>query len=608
LRRLSSIPNKTNLPDRTDCVIVGGGSVGCAVAYHLARKGLSTVLIEAHSLTAGTTWHTAGMLWRLRPSYVDIELHEITRQRCMELEDTLEKMENEEEGSRRGTIFKANGGLFVATNIERLREYERLCEIGKHFYNVESRMLSPAETLDIHPLLAVDDTVGSMYSPGDGTIDASNVCDAYKRVSRAKYGAIFAENTRLTKIRTRQQKINARPAVQGIEVVQTTSGEIKNIQTDILINAGGAWANSILDTCTDISIPHLPLLAMKHAYVVTEQIPQLTDLLQNGHHELPNVRDHELSIYIKSQGDALALGGYEKNPEFVQGICPGAEFAFGLYDLDWDTFAQNLDGHFTRCPAVEETGIKSTVCGPESFTPDHKPLVGPWPYLDGLYLSCGFNSMGMMLAGGVGQELADWIVSGSSTRDIFSMDPRRFHADCIHNANWVQHTTHESYAKTYAVVFPHDEPLAGREMRKSAVHQDLINNGCILQARHGFERPGWFSPSSQSRPLPYDFYGAYAEPDSAWRLGTAYNNKSIPKHDHHNYEQLINGDLSFDFGQSFSNVAAECLACRTHAVVFDQSYFGKFMVQGPKAQAFVNFVAAAGAPKKITSNYIHTTV
>ena len=573
----------SSLPKRTDVVVIGGGSVGTAVAYHLGAKGVSTVLVEAHSLTAGTTWHTAGMLWRLRPSYVDIELHEMTRQRCMELERDLDLP---------GSIFKANGGLFVATNEERLKEYQRLCEVGQ-FYGIDAKMVKPSEIDDVHPLINVDDVVGALYSPGDGTIDPGNVCDAYKRVAKAKqYPVDFLEGIRVTELVLRQGDD------QKIAGVLCTEGDSQHmIEADVVVNACGAWAKDVMP----MDLPTVPLLAMKHAYVVTEQIPQLTGLGREKLEKLPNVRDHDLSIYAKAQGDALALGGYEVNPEFVTGRSPGKDFAFGLYDLDWDTFAKNLEGHVQRIPCVEEVGVKSTVCGPESFTPDHKPLVGPWGRCEGLYLACGFNSMGMMLAGGVAKELSEWITTGASDLDMFAFDPRRFHPSCVDDPKWVKRTTHESYAKTYAIVFPHDEPLAGRSLRTSAVQLD----NCVFQARHGFERPGWFTSSSSSvAPLEYDYYGAYAEDGAAWRLDWSDGDDlesrgEIPAHGEHPYEDLITGDLTFGWGSSFGAVAKECEAARTKAVVFDQSYFGKYLVSGSDAEAFVNYVCAAGAPKKL---------
>jgi len=239
------------------------------------------------------------------------------------------------------------------------------------------------------------------------------------------------------------------------------------------VNCTGAWANKI----AEMAHITIPLRAMKHAYIVTEKI-------EGVHPGLPNMRDHDLSIYFKTQGDSLALGGYEQNPEFWPDVDP--DFSFGLFDLDWDTFNQNLEGHIQRCPLIETLGIKSTVCGPEAFTPDHKPLVGPDVELGGFVHCAGFNSMGMMLGGGIGREVAAWITEGSPTVDLFSMDVARYHPDCVRNQRWIEDRTHESYAKTYSIVFPHDEPLAGRELRKSALFDTLSFPGLRLSKPSGF--------------------------------------------------------------------------------------------------------------------------
>mmetsp|Transcript_16100 Transcript_16100/g.51619 ORF Transcript_16100/g.51619 Transcript_16100/m.51619 type:complete len:680 (-) Transcript_16100:162-2201(-) len=326
----------------------------------------------------------------------------------------------------------------------------------------------------------------------------------------------------------------------------------------------------------------LPLLAMKHAYVVTEP-------LEGMHGGLPNVRDHDLSVYLKAQGSAMAIGGYETNPEFW--AQPASDFAFGLFDLDWDTFLQNMTGHVQRCPAVEHTGISSTVCGPESFTPDHKPLVGPQPGVRGLWQACGFNSMGMMLSGGIGRELAAWVVHGSPTLDLFGFDPARFHASTVADARWVQDRTHESYAKTYAIVFPSDEPLAGRGARRSALHDCLAAAGCVFQARHGFERPGWFvGPDVGAGALPqsYDYYGAYADEESGWRLGAG--RADVAAHESHPYLDFVEGELTFGWPASFGRVAEEVRAARSGVALFDQSYFGKLLISGPRADAAMQWV------------------
>jgi len=577
-RQLSS---GAELPGEADVVVIGGGSLGASTLLHLQQAGVNAILLERHELSAGTTWHSAGMLWRLRPSDTDIELNAHTRDLCKKL-----GKETEIES------WHENGGLFVANNATRLDEYKRFSETGKYF-GIESHVLSPAEVKDVHPLLNVDDIVGGVYSPGDGTIDPTSITNAYAKSARA-LGARIYEQTGVSAIESESYVTEGGTQTKRITAVRTACGA--RIATKTVVNASGAWANAIAEM---VGVK-IPLEAMRHAMVLTEPI-------EGMHSGLPNVRDHDLSIYLKTQGDSICLGGYEQNPEFWPNVDP--EFAFGLFELDWETFGQNLEGHLKRCPIVESTGIKSTVCGPESFTPDHKPLVGPHPGVRGFYHACGFNSMGLMLGGGVGRELTKWILTGSPEVDMFGFDIARFHPDTIANAKWVKDRTHESYAKTYAIVFPHDESLAGRGARKSAIHDELVKRGCVHQARHGFERPGWFeiepmspAPPAQA-PMPYDYYGAYAE--GAWRLGDE-GQADIPPNKTDHYLDLIEGDLTFNWPKSQDLVAAECRAAREGVIFLDHSYFGKFYVQGPEAFEAVQYLCGADMEGKMFGSVTYT--
>jgi sarcosine dehydrogenase len=566
------------LPSEADVVVIGGGSVGASTLYHLQKAGVNAIMLERHELTAGTTWHSAGMLWRLRPSDADIELNAYTRDMCKQLETETEI-----------NSWSENGGLFVANNATRFDEYKRFSETGKYF-GIESHVLSPADVKQVHPLLNVEDVVGGIYSPGDGTIDPTSIVNAYAKAAR-KMGARIFEKTGVSAIESEDYITAGGAQARRITAVRTACGA--RIATKTVVNACGAWANSVAEM---VGV-QIPLEAMRHAMILTEPI-------EGYHSGLPNVRDHDLSIYLKTQGDSVCLGGYEQNPEFWRDVDP--EFAFGLFELDWETFGQNLEGHMQRLPIVESTGIKSTVCGPESFTPDHKPLVGPHPGVRGFYHCCGFNSMGMMLGGGIGRELTKWILTGSPEVDLFGFDVARFHPDTVASRKWVKDRTHESYAKTYAIVFPHDEALAGRGARKSAIHDELVKRGCIHQARHGFERPGWFersiTPPSQV-PMPYDYYGAYAE--GAWRLGEE-DHPDVPANENDQYLEFIEGDLTFNWPKSHATIAEECRAAREGVALLDHSYFGKFYIQGPEAFEAVQYLCGADMEGKAFGSVTYT--
>ncbi|XP_071948370.1 sarcosine dehydrogenase, mitochondrial-like [Antedon mediterranea] len=537
----TTAPN--SVPAEADVVVIGGGAVGCSTLYHLTKLGVkNVVLIERDQLTAGTTWHTAGLLWRLRPNDTDTILQNYTRTL---IRDVLE----EETGINPGWI--ENGGIFIASNKERLDEYKRMMTLGKAL-GIESHVLSPEETKDLYPLMNVGDMHGALYSPGDGTMDPAGYCTALSRAA-TKSGAKVVLNCNVTGIKVTEDDMGTR-RVQGVE---TDAGMIR---TNTVVNACGAWSPYI----GAMAGVNVPLLAMRHAYIVSERI--------EGIQNMPNVRDHDASVYLKLQGDGLSIGGYEPNPLFWDKV--ENEFAFSLFELDWDVFSVHIDGAINRVPVIEQTGVKSTVCGPESFTADHKALIGESPEVRGFYLNCGFNSSGMMLSGGAGWQLAEWIVNGRPTIDMYSFDIRRFPSSVTDNQKWIKERSHEAYAKNYAMYFPHDEPLASRGLRKDALHKVLEDAGCLYQERHGWERPGWFNLESPAPLKPYDYYGYYG----------------IEANKDYAYGKLLSDEYTYDFPKHHDKIGKECLSCRNDVAVFNMSYFGKFYLTGPDSQAAADWI------------------
>jgi len=278
--------------------------------------------------------------------------------------------------------------------------------LGKAF-DVESFMLSPGEMKDMYPLMNVEDIYGGLFSPADGAMDPNGVCQALASLSKNRGGQIV-EECEITGVILQPSISTDRPQIYAVD---TSKGRIR---CQALINCSGAWGNAL---CRRIAPSlALPLLAMKHSYVVTEALEgqQLADL--------PMVRDHDASICFRSLGDALYIGGYEQNPIFWKEVDDDPEFAFGLFDLDWGTFSAHVDNVVKRIPAIASAGIKDTVCGPESFTPDHKPLMGPDPRVKGLWHGLGFNSAGMMFSGGGGPQQAPWGVNGPPEIDMRGHD------------------------------------------------------------------------------------------------------------------------------------------------------------------------------------------
>nr|CAG4640629.1 EOG090X014D [Eulimnadia texana] len=530
------------VPESADAVIIGGGSIGCNTLYHFTKLGFTNVvLLERDRLTSGTTWHTAGLVWSLRPSDVDVQLLAHTRELLQNLE--------QETGVNPGWIN--NGGLFIASTKERLDEYKRLHSLGKAF-GIESHVLDPTETKKLYPLMNTNDVYGTLYSPRDGTVDPAGFCTALTRAA-TRAGARVIENCPVT-------AIDSELSAYGYRQVTGVRTEKGTIKTNCVVNCTGAWAPAI----GDLAGVSVPLIATKHAYVVTERI--------EGIQGMPNVRDHDSSIYLKLQGDALCVGGYENDPPIIDKVASDA--VFSLYELDWDVFGVHIQGAINRVPVLERTGIKSTVCGPESFTADHKPLMGEEPTLRGFFHGCGFNSAGMMFGGGCGQQLALWVVKGRPELDMYAYDIRRFSPKLTKHKEWIKQRSHEAYAKNYSIVYPHDEPLASRNMRLDPLHSLLLEQGCVFQERQGWERPGWFSKEGPAPVPPYDWYGAYGHPTNGI---TAY------------HQRLADG-CTFGFPPNHDSIKSECNSCRKDAAIFNMSYFGNFYVTGPDAQAAADWI------------------
>ncbi|XP_064616926.1 sarcosine dehydrogenase, mitochondrial-like [Liolophura sinensis] len=539
---------EATLPSSADVVVIGGGAVGCSTLYHLSKLGMNAVLVEKDQLTAGTTWHTAGLLWQFRTSDIEIELINYSRHLLKTLED--------ETGVNPGWI--ENGGLFIASNKVRLDEYKRLATLGSLF-NIESHVLSPEETKELYPLMNVSDVYGTLYVPGDGTMEPAGYCTALTRGATRNGAKVFTE--------TAVEAITVNEDDFGVKRVKTVHTSRGSIGCDAVVNATGCWAPKI----GEMVGVEVPLVPMKHAYVVTERI--------EGIQNMPNVRDHDASLYLRLQGDALSLGGYEAHPEILDEVAN--EFAFSLYDLNYDVFGVHIEGAVNRVPAIENTGIKSTVCGPESFTADHKPILGESPDVRGFYYGCGFNSAGMMMSGGWGRELAHWVKNGRPQVDMYSYDIRRFNSKLLGNKKWRVERSHEAYAKNYSIVFMHDQPLAARNHILGAVHQPLLEAGCVYEERHGWERPGWFSPEGPAPILPYDYYGSY----------------DTPVNENNVYKSRVEKDYTFDFPEHHSLIGEEVHACRENVVVIDMSYFGKFFLTGPDAQKLVNWTFSGDMQK-----------
>ncbi|HXZ60131.1 MAG TPA: FAD-dependent oxidoreductase [Steroidobacteraceae bacterium] len=446
-------------------VIIGGGIVGCSVAYHLTRRGLSDVLLlERRQLTCGTTWHAAGLVGQLRAT------HNLTRL----AQYTTQLYEGLERETGQATGFRQVGSVAVAASEARFEELKRGASMARCF-GLEVRILTPGEARERWPLLAIDDVVGAVYLPKDGRTNPVDTTQALARGARMR-GARIVEGVKVTGI------LRARGRVTG---VTTEAGEVR---ADVVVNCAGMWARE-LGALADVSVP---LHAAEHFYIVTQPIPGLPS-------DLPILRDADACSYFKEDAGKLLVGWFEPQakPWGVEGIPESC--AFEQLPPDLAHIEPLFAGAMRRVPALEATGVQVFFNGPESFTPDDRYLLGEAPELRGLYVAAGFNSIGIQSAGGAGKVLADWILDGHPPFDLWDVDIRRC-APFQRNRRYLRDRTVEALGLLYAMHWPFRQAETARGVRLSPLHDRLAAAGACFGEVAGFERANWFgAPGSEPR-------------------------------------------------------------------------------------------------------------
>jgi sarcosine dehydrogenase len=516
------------LPTQADVVVIGGGIIGCSTAYHLARDyKVNVVVLEQNKITSGSTWHAAGLVGQLRSSASITQV----------LKYSVELYKNLEAETGLQTGWKMTGCLRLATNEDRWTEYKRLATTAQSF-GMEMHLLSPAEVKKMWPLMETSDLVGASYLPTDGQASPSDITQSLAKGARMQ-GAKFVEGVRVTGF----------DIVDGrVVAVSTNHGTIK---CDRVVNCGGMWARQI-GAMAGVNVPLQPV---KHQYVITEKLEGLSS-------DAATIRDPDRRTYFKEEVGGLVFGGYEPNPiSWTQEDVPDT-FEFQLFEDDWDHFEQHMSQALARIPALEKTGIKKMINGPESFTPDGNFILGAAPELKNFYVGAGFNAFGIAAGGGAGWVLADWVMRGEAPTDLWTVDIRRFSAMHKDRA-WVNERTLEAYGKHYTVGFPHEEYESGRPRIVSPLYEKLKSHGACFGSKLGWERPNWFAPEGV---LPRDVYSMGRQ---NW----------------------------------FSHVGNEHRCVREAAGVFDQSSFAKFELKGKDAEAALTYICAnniAKAPGKLT--------
>ncbi|MEK7476999.1 MAG: FAD-dependent oxidoreductase [Candidatus Coatesbacteria bacterium] len=444
---------------RARVVVVGGGIVGCSIAYHLAREGCSDViLLEQGSLTGGSTWHAAGLVGQLRSS------RNITRM----LRDSVELYARLEAETGQPTGWKASGGLRLASTPERMLENRRAATMARSF-GLEMHLLSPQEALKYFPLMSLDGVVGASILPSDGEADPAQLTMAMAKGAR-NAGVRIMEKTRARGVVLSGRRVTA---------VETAGGPI---ECETLVNAAGMWGRAF-GLMAGVNVPLIPV---QHQYLVSGPMP-------GAPRGYATMRDPDNLVYYKAEGGGMLMGGYEHGPIPWNTDGPPADFESTLLEPNLEQFEPIMRGALLRTPAIEPAGVARFINGPESFTTDGNCIMGPAPELDNYYVCAGFNAFGIAAGGGAGKMLAEWILAGRPELDLWAIDIRRFGRYHRDDAYLVPRTS-ELYGKHYGMSWPHEEHDSAREVRTSPLYATLQARRAVFGQKFGWERPNWFAP------------------------------------------------------------------------------------------------------------------
>lgn len=508
-----------SLPSHARVVVVGGGVIGTSVAYHLAALGWQDiVLLERDRLTSGTTWHAAGLMVTFgSTSETSTEIRKYTRALYQRLEA--------ETGQATG--FAPVGFIEVADDRDRLEEFRRVSTFNR-YCGVDVQELSAQEVKQLFPLARVDDIEAGFYVREDGRVNPVDVTMALAKGARLRGVKIF-EGVSATGVLKRGQHVSG---------VRTAVGDI---QCDFVVNCAGMWARQF-GALAGVNVPNQ---AAEHYYLITEPIRDLPA-------KMPVLEDPSAHGYYREEGGGIMVGLFEPvcAPWKIEGIPEDSSFC--ELPPDWERMTPFLERAMARVPITTEVGIRKFFCGPESFTPDLRPIVGEAPELQGYFVAAGLNSVGILTGGGLGRVLAQWITTGTPDVDVTGFNIDRLHL-YQSNPEYRRRRTVEALGMVYKCHYPTLALTTARDARHSPFHERLAAAGA-----HFMEVSGWESP---------EWYGA---------AGT----KPDP------------GPLSWGRQNWFLHWQAEHRAAREGVIAMDMSFMGKFLVQGRDAASCLNLISA----------------
>lgn len=507
----------------TQVVIIGGGVVGCSVLYHLTKLGWKEVtLIERSELTSGSTWHAAGGFHTINADTNMAALQGYT----IGLYKDLEEISGQNCG------LHHVGGITLASSPDRM-DYLR-AERAKHRYmGLDTHLVSPAEIRELSPITNTDGVLGALYDPLDGHLDPSGTTQAYARAAKKQGAEIILRN----------RVLETRANSDGSWEIITEQG---NLIAEHVVNAGGLWAREV----GAMAGVYLPLHPMEHQYLATEKIPEVV----NHPTELPHVVDPEGESYLRQEGQGLVIGFYEQ--QCVPWAVDGTPWDFGheLLEDNLDRIGDAMANAFKRYPVLAKAGIKRIINGPFTFAPDGNPLVGPVPGLKNYWSACGVMA-GFSQGGGVGLILAEWMVEGEPSRDVFAMDVSRFGDYCTQSYTRLKVT--ENYQRRFSVSYPNEELPAARPFKTTPAYGIWQQQNAVFGSGYGMEQVNYFAPPGEK---PYE-------------------------------------NPTFRRSNAFATVAQECNAVRNGVGINEIHNFSKFEVKGAHAEAWIDTIMAGRMPK-----------
>ena len=506
-------------------VVIGGGVVGCSVLYHLARAGWRDVLLlERSDLTSGSTWHAAGGCHTINgdPNVAKLQKY------------TIELYKEIEELSEQSTGFHMTGGVLLASTPERFDWLKSTMAKGR-YQGIEAEVITPEQAHEAMPLLDPSHFVGALKTVVDGHLDPSGVTYAYAKSAR-KLGASVETHTMVTGIRRGRD---------GGWIVATDKGDVA---CEHVVNAGGLWAREV----GRMVGLELPVLAMEHMYLITEDMPEVAEINARTGKEVVHAIDFDGELYLRQARGGMLMGTYEKACVPWSERQTPWEFGHELLQPDIDRIAPSLEVGFEHFPAFQNAGIKQIINGPFTFAPDGNPLIGPIRGLPGMWSACGVMA-GFSQGGGVGLALANWITEGDPGFDVWAMDVARY-GDWA-TLSYTNPKVQENYARRFSIRFPNEELPAARPLKTTPIYDRLLGLGAQMGDSWGLEAPLWFSPDDTRDKV-------------SWRRST-----------------------------DFPHVAEEVRACRENVGLMEISGFCKFFVRGPGAAGFLDTVLACKLPK-----------